>query len=54
CFLFQRNILEAFSVAYLTSIQLLSWCWEISLSEVFLIEVVATGFVAPSIFHLKR
>ncbi|MBA0867403.1 hypothetical protein Goshw_030058, partial [Gossypium schwendimanii] len=29
-------------------------CWEISLSKVFLIEVVATGSVAPSIFHLKR
>ncbi|MFQ6640982.1 hypothetical protein Gotur_014909, partial [Gossypium turneri] len=24
-----------------------SWCWEISLSEVFLIGVCATGSVAP-------
>ncbi|MFQ6650294.1 hypothetical protein Gotur_023268 [Gossypium turneri] len=29
-----------------------SWCWEISLSEVFLIGVGATGSVAPSNFHL--
>ncbi|MBA0727872.1 hypothetical protein Golax_000822, partial [Gossypium laxum] len=30
-----------------------SWCWEISLNEVFLIGVGATGFVAPSSFHLS-
>ncbi|MBA0638518.1 hypothetical protein Godav_021901, partial [Gossypium davidsonii] len=29
-----------------------SWCWEISLNEAFLIGVGATGFVAPSSFHL--
>ncbi|MBA0780240.1 hypothetical protein Gotri_004367 [Gossypium trilobum] len=31
-----------------------SWCWEISLSEVFLIGVDATGSIAPSSFHLSR
>ncbi|MBA0653535.1 hypothetical protein Goklo_020700, partial [Gossypium klotzschianum] len=30
-----------------------SWCWEISLSEVFLIGVGATGSVAPSSFHIS-
>ncbi|MBA0618189.1 hypothetical protein Godav_027571, partial [Gossypium davidsonii] len=28
-------------------------CWEISLSEVFLIGVGATGSVAPSSFHIS-
>ncbi|KAG8478473.1 hypothetical protein CXB51_028285 [Gossypium anomalum] len=32
----------------------LSWCWEISLNEVFLIGVGAIGSVAPSSFHLSR
>ncbi|MBA0721729.1 hypothetical protein Golax_009241, partial [Gossypium laxum] len=31
-----------------------SWCWEISLSEVLLIGVCATGSVAPSSFHLSK
>ncbi|MBA0610838.1 hypothetical protein Godav_011615, partial [Gossypium davidsonii] len=30
-----------------------SWCWEISLSEVFLIGVGAIGSVAPSSFQLS-
>ncbi|MBA0611024.1 hypothetical protein Godav_011744, partial [Gossypium davidsonii] len=30
-----------------------SWCWEISLNEVFLIGVCAIESVAPSSFHLS-
>ncbi|MBA0850422.1 hypothetical protein Goshw_029509 [Gossypium schwendimanii] len=31
-----------------------SWCWEISLSEMFLIGVGTKGFVAPSSFYLSK